>query len=110
MNNSVLLVFTAYGQFLRFASICKYVFIGMNINQTIINESHTSNTLCVITGFLCEGDENCALLGYYEVSIGNFLPTLTPDMRSMIYATTMVRNHHYSLRNNPEECSSNPVH
>jgi hypothetical protein len=82
----------------------------MNMFQTIINESHTSNTLCVITGFLCEGDENCALLGYYEVSIGNFLLTLTPEMRLMTYATTLVRNHHYSLHYNPEEHSSHPVH
>ena len=82
----------------------------MNINQTIINESHISSTLCVISGFLCKGDENCGLLGYYNVSIGNCLPTLTPEMRLMTYAITLVRNHHYLLRNNPEECSSHPVH
>jgi len=82
----------------------------MNINQTTINGSHTSNTLCVISSFLCEGDENCALLGYYEVSIGNFLQTLTPEMGLMNYATTSVRNHHYSLRENPEECSSHAVY
>jgi len=82
----------------------------MNINQTIINESHTSNILCVISRLLCKKDENCALLGYYDASIGNCLPTLTPEMRSMTYATTLVRNHHYLLHNNPEECSSHPVH
>jgi len=27
----------------------------------------------VISGFLCEVDENCALLSYYAASIGNFL-------------------------------------
>jgi len=29
----------------------------------------------VISGFCREVDENCALLGYYAVSSGNFLPT-----------------------------------
>ena len=29
----------------------------------------------VISGFCCEVDENCALMGYYTTSSGNFLPT-----------------------------------
>jgi len=29
----------------------------------------------VSSGFCCEVDENCALLGYHVVSSGNFLPT-----------------------------------
>jgi len=28
----------------------------------------------VISGFCHEADENCAVLGYYAVSSGNFLP------------------------------------
>jgi hypothetical protein len=52
----------------------------------------------VISGFLHEVDENCACLGYHGNSSGNFLPTLKPE--------TSVRNYDYSLRNNPEERSS----
>jgi hypothetical protein len=40
-----------------------------------------------ISGFRREVAENCALLGYYAASSGNF-------------------SYHYSLRNNPEEESS----
>jgi hypothetical protein len=31
--------------------------------------------VCVISGFRREVDANCALLGYYAASSGNFLPT-----------------------------------
>ena len=44
--------------------------------------------------------KNCALLGYYAASSGNFLPIDCPEKK------TSVRNYHYSLRNNPEERSS----
>ena len=64
--------------------------------------------------------ENCALLGYYRASNGNFLPTfrenlsvsssgfkkgvfLAPRMGRIICPETSVRNYHYRLRNNPEE-------
>ena len=62
--------------------------------------------------------ENCVLLGYYAASSGNFLPTfrdklLVPSsdvstlrMGSIGCPETSVRNYHYSLRNNPEERSS----
>jgi hypothetical protein len=33
-----------------------------------------SSKSCMISGFHCILDENCALLGYYAVSSGNFLP------------------------------------
>jgi hypothetical protein len=36
--------------------------------------------LCVISGFLREVAENCALLGYYAVSSGNFLPTFRDNL------------------------------
>ena len=35
--------------------------------------------LCVISGFHHEMDGNGALLGYYAVSSGNFVPTLNPE-------------------------------
>jgi hypothetical protein len=51
---------------------------------------------CTISDFRREVDENCALLGYYSASSGNFLPTFfSRDNLS-------VRNYHHSLRNNPE--------
>jgi len=58
-------------------------------------------TLCTISGFHHKVDENCAVLGYYAVSSGNFL--------LMFCAETLVRNYHYFLCNNPEECSSRVI-
>jgi len=34
----------------------------------------------VISGFRREVDENCALLGYYAASSGNFLPTFRNNL------------------------------
>jgi len=44
--------------------------------------------------------ENCALLGYYTASSGNFL--------LMFQYNLLVRNYHL-LYNNPEECSSHII-
>jgi len=61
--------------------------------------------------------ENCVLLDYYAVS-SNSLPTfqdslfipssrVRPLKMGLIgFPETSVRNYHYSLRYNPEECSS----
>ena len=66
--------------------------------------------------FRREADYNCALLGYYAVSSGNFLSTLRDNlydpssrvkMMVLIVCTeTSIINYHYCLRNNPEERSS----
>ena len=45
--------------------------------------------------------DNCALLGYYSASSGNFLPTFRDPW--ICGPETSVRNYYYSLRNNPEE-------
>ena len=57
--------------------------------------------------------ENCALLGYYATSSGNFLPTFRHNlsvpssgplkMGPTGCPETSVRNNHYWLRNSPEE-------
>jgi hypothetical protein len=52
----------------------------------------------VIEGFRREVNENCALMGYYTASSGNLLPTFRDNLS--------IRNYHCTLRNNPEECSS----
>jgi hypothetical protein len=36
----------------------------------------------VISGFSREAEENCALLGYYAASSGNFLPTFRDNLCS----------------------------
>jgi hypothetical protein len=64
----------------------------------------------MISGFRCEVDENCALLGYYAMSSGNSLGTfhdslLVPSPR-VKNAETSVWNYHYSLHNNPKEHTS----
>ena len=49
---------------------------------------------CVISDFRREVVENCALLSYYSASSGDSLPTF--------------QEHHYLLRNIPEERNSLP--
>ena len=76
----------------------------------------------MVPGFRREADENCALLGYYAASSGNFLPTFrdncsVPQSRVMNpkkenfrplmtgpigSPETSARNYRYWLRNNPE--------
>ena len=77
-----------------------------------------SKTLCVISGFFHEVAENCALLGYYAASSGNFLPTFRDNLWGPIFGVlalrmwpsfcpeTSVKKYHYSMFNNPEERSS----
>ena len=72
----------------------------------------------VTSGFGSEVGESCDLLCYYEASSGNLLPTfwdnlsvpifklLTPEMGPIGCLETSVRNCHSSLRNDPEERSS----
>jgi hypothetical protein len=74
----------------------------------------------VISGFHCEVDETCALLGYYTASSGNYLPAfwdnlLVPslevenqkDSRPLKVGLigcpkTFVGNYHILMHNNPE--------
>ena len=54
--------------------------------------------------------ENCALLGHYAASSGNFLPTFrdTRPLKMVAIGRTEMsgRNYRYWLRNDPEERSS----
>ena len=56
---------------------------------------------CVVSGFRREVDENCVLLGCYAASSGNSLSTFRDRCPER-----SVKNYHYSLRNDPEESSS----
>jgi len=68
---------------------------------------------CGISDFRRQVVENCALLGYYATSSGNFLPTFRHNlsvpssgplkMGPTGCPETSVRNNHYWLRNSPEE-------
>jgi len=69
---------------------------------------------CEVSGFCHEEDENCALLGYYTMISGKFLP-MSQDIgpifgvqedRYQGCPETSARNYHYSLCKNPEERSS----
>ena len=79
--------------------------------------------MCVISGFRREVGEICALLCYYTASSGSFLPTFRDNVSAPYSGVKpidlywvldpledgtekSVRNYHYSLRNNPEERSS----
>ena len=46
-----------------------------NVGNCTSGYGVTSEKTCVISGFRREVDENCADLGYYAASSGNFLPT-----------------------------------
>jgi hypothetical protein len=60
----------------------------------------------LISDFLLEVEENCALLGHYAASSGNsFLDSRILKMGPIGCTETSVRNYHYSLRNDPEERS-----
>ena len=74
---------------------------------------------CIISGFCRKVDENCALLSYYTVSHGNFLPAFQDNLsvpssrvkkpkrkKRKKEKQTSVRNYHYLLHKNPEGCSS----
>jgi hypothetical protein len=71
--------------------------------------------LSVCSGYRRDVDENYAFLRYYTADSGSFLPTFRENI-SVPYlwveigrigcAETSVRNSHYSLRNNPEDPSS----
>ena len=84
-----------------------------------------TQALWMISSFRREVDGNCALLGYYAASSGNFLPTFRDnssfpstgfrnpkslknplEMGPIGCPETSVRNYHYSLPNNPVERSS----
>jgi hypothetical protein len=56
---------------------------------------------CEISCFRREVGEKRDLLGYYAACSGNSLPIGCPEMS--------LRNYHYTLRNSPEECSSQDI-
>jgi len=70
----------------------------------------------VTAAFRREADDNCALLGSYAASSGNFLLTFRDNlsipssrvemMVPIVCPETSIRNYHYSLRNDPEERSA----
>ena len=80
------------------------------------------------SGVRREVDEDCALLGYYAASSGNFLPKfrdnlsvpccflkmgpigfpLTSKMGPIDCPASSIRNYHYLLHDNPEEGRSQP--
>jgi hypothetical protein len=81
--------------------------------------------MCVMSGLRREIDENCVLLGHYAASSDNLLPTFRDNLSGPIVMgkesnldpwplkmgpigclETSVRSYQYSLRNDPEERSS----
>jgi len=60
---------------------------------------YVSNFNSRISGFFCEVDENCALLGHYVASSGNFLSTFRDNLS---FPSSRVG----PIGNNPEERGS----
>jgi hypothetical protein len=76
--------------------------------QTRVRKYAKNYISFVTSGFPREIDENCALLGSYSASSGNFLPTFRDNLSvppSRVHKLT-ARNCLFSLRNNPEERST----
>ena len=63
--------------------------------------------LCEISDFRREVDENCAILGYQAASNSNPLPNFREKPTGC--PETSVSNYHYTMRNNPEECSTHTL-
>jgi len=59
----------------------------------------TNKNMSIISDFAREMNEIYALLAYYAVYGGDFLPKFRDKCREM-----SVRNHHHTLHNIPEEC------
>jgi hypothetical protein len=109
-----------------FFIICSFIPI-CTLNSPLKHIPKTRIVFCVILVFRREVAENCALLGYYAASSGNFLSTfrdnlsfptsgfknptgfldsLTLRMGPIDFPETSVINYHYTLPNNPEDCRS----
>ena len=83
------------------------------INNGGIFKTGNNCPSCEISGFRRKVAENCALMGYYAVSSGNFFPTFrdnlsvlssefkNPEDGTICCPETSIRNYHYSLRNYP---------
>jgi len=64
----------------------------------------------MISGLFFGADDNCAVLGNYAVSNGNFLPTFRDNLSVQPDGTVgcpemSMRSYHYSLRNYAEDRS-----
>jgi hypothetical protein len=85
-----------------------------------VSQHTNSQYACVISDFRREVDENCALLGYYATSNGDFLPSFRDNlsvptswplkMEPIGCPETSARNCQYSLWNNPDERSSHTMY
>ena len=76
--------------------------------KTRVRMYATNYFSCVASGFHREVDENCALRSSYAATIGDFLPTFRNNLSvppTRVHKLT-VRNCLFSLRNNPEERST----
>ena len=99
----------------------KFSFISRTTSCPLIlhpvSTSMDNLNFLVATGPLAISDFRCTLLGYYAASGINFLLTFheklsVPSSRVKMIGCpkTLVRNYHYSLRNNPKERSSQLTH
>ena len=58
---------------------CIYIFM-YHSDHDILHSHLNGISQCVISGFRREVAENCALLVYYAISSGNFLPTIRDNL------------------------------
>jgi hypothetical protein len=63
------------------SSLVDDLYLGRKyINRNEIALQLNVKYFCLILGFCREVDENCAALGYYATSSGNYLPTLWDNL------------------------------
>jgi hypothetical protein len=93
-------------------SLVLQVLSGVAIGET--SGAAARKALVLISGFRCDVDEICALLGYYAASCCNCLPTFRGNVsvpssrvkRPIRCPKTSVNNYHTTPRNIPEDCRS----
>ena len=80
--------------------------------DTVSTTRNWNLTKCTATDSACmrrDDTESCAPLDHYAVNSGNFLrDSWSLKMGTIGCPETSVRNYHYPLFNNPEQCSSRP--
>jgi hypothetical protein len=99
-------------------------YIACSARHTSLKDDASKTRIYTITSWIClisshsrEADENCTILRHYAASRNNFIPKFwdnlfVPFLRVILKMgpvscpETSVRNCHYSLRNDVEECSS----
>jgi len=79
-----------------------------SISHPALSHIHIQRALFIISGFRCEAEENCALLGYYAAYSGNSLPTFRYNLSVLIFLFLILEDGTKRLSRNV--CKELPVY